>query len=128
MPCWYEARQWRWQAWRRCPVGGRSAEPTGRCPGTVVAPPSCPGHSEACGRPIGGLMRWCTYVSPADAAERVGLLHEGRIHGLAGGGRLVDLLGDDGQRMAEAADRARNDPAEVVSESGARFLAPVPYP
>jgi 2-keto-4-pentenoate hydratase/2-oxohepta-3-ene-1,7-dioic acid hydratase in catechol pathway len=73
-------------------------------------------------------MRWCSYVSPADSAVRVGLLHEGEIHGLPGGGRLVDLLGDDGQRMAQAAERARNDPAEVVPEADARFLAPVPQP
>ena len=73
-------------------------------------------------------MRWCTYVSPADSAERVGLLHEGAIHGLPGERRLVDLLGDDGERMAEAAGRAVNDPAEVVAEDGVRFLAPVPDP
>jgi 2-keto-4-pentenoate hydratase/2-oxohepta-3-ene-1,7-dioic acid hydratase in catechol pathway len=73
-------------------------------------------------------MRWCTYVSPADSAERVGLLHGGAIHGLPGEGRLVDLLGDDGERMAEAARRAVSDPAEVVAEDGVRFLAPVPDP
>ncbi len=73
-------------------------------------------------------MRWCTYVSPADSAERVGLLHEGAIRGLSGVRRLVDLLGDDEQRMAAAAGRALNDPAEVVAEDGVRFLAPVPDP
>lgn len=73
-------------------------------------------------------MRWCTYVSPADSAERVGLLHQGAIRGLSGERRLVDLLGDDGQRMAEAAERALNDPAEVVADDGVRFLAPVPDP
>lgn len=73
-------------------------------------------------------MRWCTYLSPADSAERVGLLHEGAIRGLPGTRALVDLLGDDGQRMAEAAGRALNDPAEVVAGDGVRFLAPVPDP
>ena len=73
-------------------------------------------------------MRWCTYLSPADSAERVGLLHDGAIRGLSGGGRLIDLLGDDGQRLAEAAEQARNDPAEVVAEDGVWFLAPVPDP
>lgn len=73
-------------------------------------------------------MRWCSYVSPADAVVRVGLLHEGRIHGLAGGGRLVDLLGDDGERLAQAAGRAISDPAEVMAEGDVRFLAPVPEP
>lgn len=73
-------------------------------------------------------MRWCTYVSPADSQVRVGLLHEEAIRGLPGGGALVDLLGDDGQRMAEAAGRAMSDPAEVVAEADVRFLAPVPEP
>lgn len=73
-------------------------------------------------------MRWCTYVSPADSSERAGLRHEGQIHGLPGEHRLIDLLGDDGQRMAEAAERAISDPPEVVAEGEARFLAPVPEP
>jgi len=30
--------------------------------------------------------------------------------------------------MAKAAERAVNDPAEVVAEAGVRFLAPVPDP
>jgi 2-keto-4-pentenoate hydratase/2-oxohepta-3-ene-1,7-dioic acid hydratase in catechol pathway len=73
-------------------------------------------------------MRWCTYVSPGDSAVRVGLLHEDAIRGVPGIGRLIDLLGDDGQRMAEAAGRALSDPAEVVPEADVRFLAPVPEP
>jgi 2-keto-4-pentenoate hydratase/2-oxohepta-3-ene-1,7-dioic acid hydratase in catechol pathway len=73
-------------------------------------------------------MRWCTYISPADSTDRVGLLHEGQIRGLPGTGSLVDLLGDDGQRLAQAAERAVRDPAEVVAEGDVRFRAPVPRP
>ena len=73
-------------------------------------------------------MRWCTYMSPADSATRVGLLHEGAIRSASGVSALVDLLGDDGQEMTAAAGRAMNDPAEVVPEAGVRFLAPVPQP
>jgi len=73
-------------------------------------------------------MRWCSYVSPGDPAVRVGLLHEGAIRGVPGSGRLVDLLGDDGERLAGAAERALSDPAEVIAEGDARFLAPVPEP
>ncbi len=73
-------------------------------------------------------MRWCTYISPADGAEHVGLLEAGEIRGLARPGSLIELLGDDGQRMADARDRARADPAEVLPESSARRLAPVPRP
>jgi 2-keto-4-pentenoate hydratase/2-oxohepta-3-ene-1,7-dioic acid hydratase in catechol pathway len=73
-------------------------------------------------------MRWCTYISPADSATRAGLLHEGEIRGVPGTSGLVDLLGDDGERMAAAAERAMREPAEVVPEAEARFLAPVPEP
>ena len=73
-------------------------------------------------------MRWCTYVSPADGATRVGLLHEGAIRGVPGVSGLVDLLGDDGHQLAQAAERAVSEPAEVVAEADVRFLAPVPEP
>jgi 2-keto-4-pentenoate hydratase/2-oxohepta-3-ene-1,7-dioic acid hydratase in catechol pathway len=73
-------------------------------------------------------MRWCTYVSPRDSTERVGLLREGRIYGVRGVGSLIDLLGDDGARLAGAAERAVRDPAEVVAEGDVRFRAPVPRP
>lgn len=73
-------------------------------------------------------MRWCTYVSSADATTRAGLLHEGEIRGVPGTSGLVDLLGGDGERMAAAAERAMREPAEVVPEAEARFLAPVPEP
>jgi 2-keto-4-pentenoate hydratase/2-oxohepta-3-ene-1,7-dioic acid hydratase in catechol pathway len=73
-------------------------------------------------------MRWSTYVSPADSAVRVGLWQAGEIRGLPGQSALVDLLGDDGQRMAQAARRAVSDPAEVVPEADVRYLAPVPEP
>jgi 2-keto-4-pentenoate hydratase/2-oxohepta-3-ene-1,7-dioic acid hydratase in catechol pathway len=59
---------------------------------------------------------------------RLGLLHEGAIRGLPDTSSLVDLLGDDGEKLADAAERAMSDPAEVVPEADARFLAPVPEP
>ena len=71
-------------------------------------------------------MRWCTYISPADAAERVGLLHEERIHGLPGTASMIELLAADG--LAGAAERAVRAPAEVVDPAGVRLLAPVPRP
>jgi 2-keto-4-pentenoate hydratase/2-oxohepta-3-ene-1,7-dioic acid hydratase in catechol pathway len=74
-------------------------------------------------------MRWCTYVSGVDDREHVALLHDGALHAVRGVGSLLDLLGDGWpERMAEAADRARSDPWEVVEESAARFCAPVPRP
>jgi 2-keto-4-pentenoate hydratase/2-oxohepta-3-ene-1,7-dioic acid hydratase in catechol pathway len=72
-------------------------------------------------------MRWATYVDPT-GAERAGLVLEGGIHPLEPGERLLDLLGDDGERLAHAADRARSGLGDVVPVDGARLLAPIPRP
>ncbi|GAB3198020.1 fumarylacetoacetate hydrolase family protein [Geodermatophilus arenarius] len=64
-------------------------------------------------------MRWVTYVSPSDGAERAGLLRDGQVHGFDAA--LVDLLPD----LAAAAERT---PAEVVPEDGLVLRAPVPRP
>jgi 2-keto-4-pentenoate hydratase/2-oxohepta-3-ene-1,7-dioic acid hydratase in catechol pathway len=73
-------------------------------------------------------MRWVTYVSPAGGGERPGLLRDGAVHGLRGTARLLDLLGDDRGRLAEAAADALADPAEVLKEEQARLRAPIPVP
>lgn len=73
-------------------------------------------------------MRWTTYLSPTDSLEHVGLMHDGRIHGLRGTSRLLDLLGDDGEQLAGARDRALADPFEVVMFDRADVLAPLPAP
>jgi 2-keto-4-pentenoate hydratase/2-oxohepta-3-ene-1,7-dioic acid hydratase in catechol pathway len=73
-------------------------------------------------------MRWSTYLSPTDSWEHVGLFHDGKIRGLRGPGNLIGLLGDDGQRLAAARDRAMKDPLEVLPVSAVRFRAPVPRP
>ncbi|MDT0274978.1 fumarylacetoacetate hydrolase family protein [Blastococcus goldschmidtiae] len=69
-----------------------------------------------------------TYASAVDGTDRVGLLEDGEIHGLRSPARLVDLLGDDGERLARAAEEARRDPAEVVPLGTASLRAPVPVP
>jgi 2-keto-4-pentenoate hydratase/2-oxohepta-3-ene-1,7-dioic acid hydratase in catechol pathway len=73
-------------------------------------------------------VRWVTYVSSGDGGERPGLLSDGAVHGLKGAARLLDLLGDDGGRLAEAAQSALADPAEVVPQEQARLRAPIPVP
>lgn len=73
-------------------------------------------------------MRWVTYLSAADGGERVGLVDRGEIRGLRRPGRLIDLLGDDGERLARAADEVRKDPAEVVPLPSATLRAPIPVP
>ncbi|HWN27196.1 MAG TPA: fumarylacetoacetate hydrolase family protein, partial [Actinomycetospora sp.] len=71
-------------------------------------------------------MRWVTYDGGAGA--RAGLLEDGAVHGLADGVTLLSLLGDDGERLAAAADTARHDPAEVRRTDEVRLLAPIPRP
>jgi 2-keto-4-pentenoate hydratase/2-oxohepta-3-ene-1,7-dioic acid hydratase in catechol pathway len=72
-------------------------------------------------------MRWVTYASPT-GGDRPGLLRDEAVYGLRGTGRLLDLLGDDGSRLAEAARSATADPAEVVPQPQARLRAPIPVP
>ncbi len=54
------------------------------------------------------------------------MLSDGAVHGLKGTVRLLDLLGDDGGRLAEAAADALAEPAEVIKEEQARLRAPIP--
>ena len=56
------------------------------------------------------------------------LLADGHVHGLGSGASLLELLGDDGERLAAAGDRARSDPAEVLPLDTVRLRAPVPHP
>jgi 2-keto-4-pentenoate hydratase/2-oxohepta-3-ene-1,7-dioic acid hydratase in catechol pathway len=69
-------------------------------------------------------MRWVTYRN-TDGAERAGLVVDGRIHGLAPDTTVMGLLGDDGQRMADAAAQATDDPVEVIDLDGADLAAPL---
>jgi 2-keto-4-pentenoate hydratase/2-oxohepta-3-ene-1,7-dioic acid hydratase in catechol pathway len=73
-------------------------------------------------------MRWTTYVSPSDGQPHPGLLSDGSVHGLRAATRLLDLLGDDGEQLARAAEQALADPLDVVAEADVRLLAPVPAP
>ena len=73
-------------------------------------------------------MRWATYQRPGEAGERVGLVLGDRLHGLEPRLALLDLLGDDGERLARAGERVRQDPAEVVLLADIRLRAPIPRP
>jgi 2-keto-4-pentenoate hydratase/2-oxohepta-3-ene-1,7-dioic acid hydratase in catechol pathway len=70
-------------------------------------------------------MQFATYVSPRDGADHVALVEASRLLGLPDG-RLVDLLGPG--QLADAADRARHSPVEVLAEGSVRLRAPVPTP
>lgn len=73
-------------------------------------------------------MRIATYVSPVSGGERVGVLEGDQLLGIDEPVRLLDLLGDDGERLADAAHRAKRSPAEVVPLDQARLMAPIPVP
>lgn len=72
-------------------------------------------------------MRWVTYRSH-DRTERAGLVIDDRIHALAAGTNVIDLLGNDGEKMSEAAARATSDPVEVLDFEGADLAAPIRPP
>jgi 2-keto-4-pentenoate hydratase/2-oxohepta-3-ene-1,7-dioic acid hydratase in catechol pathway len=72
-------------------------------------------------------VRWATFLDQ-DGRERVGRVEGESLHALASGIRLLDLLGDDGERLAEAGERALNDPADVHELGALRLLAPIPVP
>ena len=71
-------------------------------------------------------MRWVTY--DAGSGPRAGLLDGETVRGLPAGVTLLGLLGDDGERLADAGATARSAPAEVHPLAGVRLLAPIPRP
>lgn len=73
-------------------------------------------------------MRWVTFRRGAEGSDRVGLVIGERVHALADGATLLQLLGDDGERLASAAQTARDDPAEVLSLDSVVLRAPIPLP
>jgi hypothetical protein len=73
-------------------------------------------------------MRWSTYLSPADGTERIAVVRGGILHGSRSPHKLVDLLGDDGAKLAAAAGDILAYPLEQVSCAAAMLLAPIPVP
>ena len=73
-------------------------------------------------------MRWVTFTKSQDTAERTGVIVDGRIHACPVGVTLAGLLGDDGERLAAAAEAARKDPRDVHELDAVRLCAPIPRP
>ncbi len=73
-------------------------------------------------------MRWVTYRQEGQEDDRVGLVVDGEVRGLAGCSALVDLLGDDGEQLSSAARRANDDPSEVLKLDDVRLRPPIPRP
>ena len=73
-------------------------------------------------------MRWVTFREGAETQDRVGLVLGDTVHALPPGTALLELLGDDGERLAVAAQRAGDDPASVHPLADVRLRAPIPLP
>lgn len=72
-------------------------------------------------------MRWATYRHPGADEDRVGLVVDDEVRALPAGTSLVGLLGDE-DGLAEAGDRAGQDPDEVVALADVQLRPPVPHP
>lgn len=73
-------------------------------------------------------MRWATFRHGTANADRVGLVVGEQIYALERGIALLDLLGDDGERLARAGERALRAPADVIALESARLRPPIPRP
>ena len=69
-------------------------------------------------------MRW-VMVRQADGTERAGLVENNQIHLLTTNTTVVDLLGDDGEKMLAAAEQARRNPLDVIDFDGADLGPPI---
>jgi len=68
-------------------------------------------------------MKW---VMVRDAGrERAGLVVDGSVYLSEDDLQVLDLLGDDGEQLARAGERARNNPAAVVSYEDADLAPPI---
>lgn len=73
-------------------------------------------------------MRWVTFREGDGGEDRVGVVEGDHVHAVAAGTTLLSLLGDDGERLANAAEDARRDPADVVRIDQVRLRPPIPNP
>jgi 2-keto-4-pentenoate hydratase/2-oxohepta-3-ene-1,7-dioic acid hydratase in catechol pathway len=73
-------------------------------------------------------VRWATFTAGGTSEPTVGLVVDDLVHALESGVTLLGLLGDDGERLAEAGERARSDPREVLGIDDVRLLSPIPDP
>lgn len=72
-------------------------------------------------------MRFVTF-DDSGAGDRAGVVVDDRVHPLAPGVRLVDLLGDDGTRLRNAGEQAAASDDDVRSLADLRLRAPIPDP
>jgi 2-keto-4-pentenoate hydratase/2-oxohepta-3-ene-1,7-dioic acid hydratase in catechol pathway len=65
---------------------------------------------------------------PNSTVDRIGIVRGDAIYALEPGFALIDLLGDDGERLTRAGERAAANPIEVVALDQVSLRAPVPRP
>ena len=72
-------------------------------------------------------MRFAT-IHDATGCDRVGRWIGDKIHLIEGVTALVDLLGDDGERLMRAGERAATNPVAVIEAATAKLRPPIPQP
>ena len=68
-------------------------------------------------------MKWVTVR--IDGGEQAGLVVEDQVHLMEPGISLLDLLGDDGEKLATAGERARTDAHAVLALDSADLAPPI---
>ncbi|WP_283135881.1 fumarylacetoacetate hydrolase family protein [Rhizohabitans arisaemae] len=71
-------------------------------------------------------MRWVTYATAA--GDRVGVIGEERIHPVAPGLSLIELIGRGAGELRAVGERALTSAAQTVPLAEARLRAPIPRP
>ena len=72
-------------------------------------------------------MRFVTFLDPS-GREAVGRLDGDRVLEMRGIARLIDLLGDDGERLQRVGEAAAKDPAAVHGLAAVRLRPVIPNP
>ncbi len=73
-------------------------------------------------------MRWTTFRLLNSDVDRVGLVVGDQIHALEAGLALLDLLGDDGERLRRVGEQVMRNPVEVFPLRDVRLRPPIPRP
>ncbi len=73
-------------------------------------------------------MRWVTCALSPGSPPTAALLEDETLFLLQEGTTLVSLLGDDGEKLATAADHARKDPHKTAAPGAVTLLPPIPRP
>jgi 2-keto-4-pentenoate hydratase/2-oxohepta-3-ene-1,7-dioic acid hydratase in catechol pathway len=73
-------------------------------------------------------VRWVSYRTDPSGPERTGLVVGDKVHAMAAGVELANLLGDSGERLRQAADWATSQPAEARTLAEVTLLPPLTHP